>query len=261
MNDYKLLSPVTSVMWHERAVASGDIIVCAEWETARVTVFNTVCKSPTKYIDLGSPGSGLWVMNLMFQEEKILALMSNSTVQTLKTSGIPDPQQKNYDIKVTKKSEIKCMADITQQIPEHKRGLNMVLCGASLGWGVYLDGEPESPILLGDTKGQLTALFNEFSNKSSSLKIHDRDVTSVKVIEDVILTASLDRSVKAWKLNNTRSYTAPQQVLQEGLEQVGQFLCPAPVTSMEIITESSGRQLVCGDQLGNVHFFVLQDLR
>lgn len=66
------------------------------------------------------------------------------------------------------------MADITQQIPEHKRGLNMVLCGASLGWGVYLDGEPESPILLGDTKGQLTALFNEFSNKSSSLKVSPR---------------------------------------------------------------------------------------
>lgn len=53
VNDYKLLSPVTSVMWHEWVVASGDIIVCAEWETARVTIFNTVCKSPTKYIDLG----------------------------------------------------------------------------------------------------------------------------------------------------------------------------------------------------------------
>lgn len=39
-----------------------------------------------------SPGSGLWVMNLMFQEEKILALMSNSMVQTLTTSGITDPQ-------------------------------------------------------------------------------------------------------------------------------------------------------------------------
>lgn len=42
--------------------------------------------------------------------------------------------------------------------------------------------------------------------------------------------------------------------------QVGQFWCPAPVTSMELAADSSGRELVCGDQLGNVHFFVVQDL-
>ena len=42
--------------------------------------------------------------------------------------------------------------------------------------------------------------------------------------------------------------------------QVGQFWCPAPVTSMELAADSSGRELVCGDQLGSVHFFVVQDL-
>lgn len=53
VNDYKLFFLVIFVMWYERVVVLGDIIVCVEWEIVRVIVFNIVCKSLIKYIDLG----------------------------------------------------------------------------------------------------------------------------------------------------------------------------------------------------------------
>lgn len=59
--------------------------------------------------------------------------------------------------------------DITEKVPEHKRGLNMVLCGATLGTNVQLGDAMTQVHLLGDSKGQLTILSQ--NSLIASLKV------------------------------------------------------------------------------------------
>lgn len=77
-------------------------------------------------------------------------------------------------------------------------------------------------------------------------KIHSGTVTCVDMCESFVFTGAYDCTVKVWRRQDNK------------LKQVGLFFCPAPVESLAIISQSttdkSQIRLVCGDQLGTIHF-------
>ncbi|XP_078508765.1 telomerase protein component 1 isoform X2 [Lissotriton helveticus] len=74
-------------------------------------------------------------------------------------------------------------------------------------------------------------------------QIHSSSVTALHILNNMILTASLDRNVKVW--------THPK------LKQVGLFQCEGAVSCLEP-NPVHGSEIVCGDSLGNIYFLRLQ---
>ncbi|XP_069507845.1 telomerase protein component 1 isoform X2 [Ambystoma mexicanum] len=74
-------------------------------------------------------------------------------------------------------------------------------------------------------------------------QIHSSSVTALHILDDIILTASLDRNVKIWTRQN--------------LKQVGLFQCEGGVSCLQPDPENSS-EIVCGDSVGNVYFLKLQ---
>uniref|UniRef100_UPI00398F80EF uncharacterized protein n=1 Tax=Pristiophorus japonicus TaxID=55135 RepID=UPI00398F80EF len=70
-------------------------------------------------------------------------------------------------------------------------------------------------------------------------QVHSDRVTAVTETNDLIVTASLDQTVRLWD--------------RESLKQVGLFTCQAPVLCLEANPVSPGVG-VCGDSAGNVYF-------
>ncbi|XP_029437372.1 LOW QUALITY PROTEIN: telomerase protein component 1 [Rhinatrema bivittatum] len=70
-------------------------------------------------------------------------------------------------------------------------------------------------------------------------QIHNDAITALHVLDDHLITASLDRDVKLWD--------------RDCLKQLGLFRCDAPVTCLQP-NPCSPSEIVCGDALGNVYF-------
>ncbi|GFS23877.1 telomerase protein component 1 [Elysia marginata] len=103
--------------------------------------------------------------------------------------------------------------------------------------------------LAGDSEGQLVAfqLCNGEALILTKKKVHKSAVTALVVVYDTVITGSSDGTIKIWSVAGTQ------------LEQIGQFFCPSPVTSLEVklVLQGSRNQpetiLLVGDLLGNVH--------
>ncbi|XP_078462810.1 telomerase protein component 1 [Lampetra planeri] len=80
---------------------------------------------------------------------------------------------------------------------------------------------------------------------SHTQRVHGADVTGVYVVGSVLVTASLDHSVKLWSLPDLR--------------QLGLFVCGGPVTCMRTVACGGHEVVVCGDSLGQVYFLRLHD--
>ncbi|XP_062916230.1 telomerase protein component 1 isoform X3 [Mobula hypostoma] len=70
-------------------------------------------------------------------------------------------------------------------------------------------------------------------------QIHSDRVTAITETENVIATASYDRTVRLWD--------------RDTLKQVGLFLCRSPVLCL-VSNPACPGQVICGDNLGNVYF-------
>ncbi|XP_043914013.1 telomerase protein component 1 [Protopterus annectens] len=90
-----------------------------------------------------------------------------------------------------------------------------------------------------EMKGSRPANNSGESCKWTKIQAHSEMITNFHVINDVIITASHDYSVKLWDSSS--------------LKQVGMFLCQAPVSCMEG-NPSCPRLIACGDILGNIYF-------
>ncbi|XP_030043878.1 telomerase protein component 1 isoform X2 [Microcaecilia unicolor] len=70
-------------------------------------------------------------------------------------------------------------------------------------------------------------------------QIHSDVITALQVLDDLIITASLDGDVKLWD--------------RQSLKQVGLFHCDGSVSCLQPSPRSSS-EIMCGDTLGNVYF-------
>lgn len=95
-------------------------------------------------------------------------------------------------------------------------------------------------IVCGDAKGNIWHnLCPDSGSWSSKKPVHTDRVTALKLTDNTIISASLDKTVKIWDRKTTK--------------QLGLFVCRAPVVLLELCPEDAD-ELVCGDQLGNVYF-------
>lgn len=101
-------------------------------------------------------------------------------------------------------------------------------------------------ILAGTNHGYMRRV--DTPTATGQLRHHDARVVSIWCIDDVIVSASADSTVKLWNMKLNKLY--------------GKFTCPHPITSMVCVPNgsapSSGSQkapitILAGDRLGNVH--------
>ncbi|CAI9574217.1 unnamed protein product [Staurois parvus] len=101
-----------------------------------------------------------------------------------------------------------------------------------------------------DSTGTLWLQLRQKSSQRSSVKweqkkIHSASISCLNVMNDLVMTASTDRSVKIWRCNPFR--------------QVGIFNCEGSVTCLSPCplaqhdTPSVACRIACGDQYGNVY--------
>ncbi|XP_069044718.1 telomerase protein component 1-like isoform X1 [Lepisosteus oculatus] len=126
---------------------------------------------------------------------------------------------------------------------------------------VEMEGSPDTPdegdsqvtaaamhkelIVFGDSKGNMW--YNqppETGSWSSKKQVHSDRISTLKVMESMIISASHDRSLKLWD--------------RETKKQVGQFLCHAPLWSLEV-NPLRPSELACGDSLGQVYIISWKD--
>ncbi|KAH9524948.1 hypothetical protein Btru_028330 [Bulinus truncatus] len=125
--------------------------------------------------------------------------------------------------------------DNAMEVPGVKRPPNWVNCLATSSGLTFA----------GDSLGQI---FIYGLGHKMSLKIHKAPITSVRISNNLVLTSSLDCSIKVW------SFSCQDSI---NITQVGQFFCPAPVWTLEIASVTAKRTAVhitilAGDQNGNV---------
>ncbi|MBN3315731.1 TEP1 protein, partial [Atractosteus spatula] len=100
-------------------------------------------------------------------------------------------------------------------------------------------------VVFGDSKGNMW--YNqppETGSWSSKKQVHSDRISTLKVTESMIISASHDRSLKLWD--------------RETKKQVGQFLCHAPLWSLEV-NPLRPSELACGDSLGQVYLISWKD--
>ncbi|XP_055874450.1 telomerase protein component 1-like isoform X1 [Biomphalaria glabrata] len=98
----------------------------------------------------------------------------------------------------------------------------------------------------GDSNGQI---FLTGLGYKMTVKIHRSAITSVQVSEPLLITCSLDSTIKVWNFKYHDDFY---------MNQVGQFFCPAPIWSLQIahvISKGDKKNifLLAGDQHGNIH--------
>ncbi|XP_067910344.1 uncharacterized protein [Heterodontus francisci] len=108
------------------------------------------------------------------------------------------------------------------------------LCADSLGSLWRSDWDPTA-IPAEESINQHDPRLSTWTHK----QVHSDRVTAVTEMNDLIVTASYDRTVRLWD--------------RESLKQVGHFTCQAPVLCLEVNPVSAG-VAVCGDSMGNVYF-------
>uniref|UniRef100_A0A8C4RB35 NACHT domain-containing protein n=1 Tax=Eptatretus burgeri TaxID=7764 RepID=A0A8C4RB35_EPTBU len=104
--------------------------------------------------------------------------------------------------------------------------------------------EGNMQVLLGDSLGQIGWLPSAYLDGHSHdtvkwNKVHQKGLSCVQKMDDVLATASWDRSLYIWAQTN--------------LQLVGAFWCQAPVCSL-MAAMSPHRLIICGDVLGRVYF-------
>ncbi|XP_053406458.1 telomerase protein component 1-like [Mercenaria mercenaria] len=91
-----------------------------------------------------------------------------------------------------------------------------------------------------DSRGQVN-YTDKHTGSEKSVKVHAAEITCVERDQGFTFTGSKDKTIKIW---------------DKDMNQVGQFFCTSPVTSMMAVGNSTSRQvpIVYGDELGFVNF-------
>ncbi|XP_061775591.1 telomerase protein component 1 isoform X2 [Nerophis ophidion] len=95
-------------------------------------------------------------------------------------------------------------------------------------------------VVCGDVRGNMW--FNqppEVSSWSSRKPAHHDKISVLRLMDDIIISASMDRTVKLWDRSTKK--------------QVGMFVCGGPVLMMEV-NPGKPSELVCCDGLGKLYF-------
>lgn len=211
-------APVTCLL---QALASSDHIFSADWNGYVTLITVSTGKTASRGI-LPKPD---WILNLYQEESKpkqLFALSCSGSVVILNVT-----LDKKCSLNVIDTITIPNTVDV--DVPLHKKPA-VWIHGMALYNGLKV---------IGDSKGQVTY----GTNALETVRVHNGAVTVVTIIEGMIFTASSDRTIKVWDMD---------------FKQLGMFFCPAPVTSLTVITTLRNPYLIislaCGDELGNVHY-------
>ncbi|KAJ8317249.1 hypothetical protein KUTeg_005153 [Tegillarca granosa] len=235
MKVFKTDCPVTSLFWNEHLRAkSGQVFFSSSWK-GKISVWNT---DNVTAVAEGVPASQSdWMLKIRFWNGYLCSTTANGSVMLWDIAPVFEGKGVNKPkfLKVNKVS-----TDVVDKdIPPPKRTPTFVLDVAGSGKKCYAV----------DSKGQITQ-FDTALTLELTRKIHAGPVSCIQSTGSLIFTGSHDQTIKVWDSN---------------LKQVGLFFCPAPVMSLTISatsTDQDGRQvvsLVCGDQLGNIHFLTWRD--
>ena len=211
-------SPLTCLLKVAGTTTTPFFFIAAGWN-GKVKLYKDICQLQSKCVV--NPVD--WILSL-YQCNKdpncIYATTANGMVIIM-------------IVNLEKNGKIRTMSTIT--VP-NTVDVDVVLHKQQPVW-VNCMADDKTLQIFGDSKGQIT------NRKTTTVRVHGDAITCVKITDDVVFTASLDRTVKVW---------------DRDMKQVGLFFCQAPVTSMNIVQIVRNPfpviSLACGDQLGNIHF-------
>ncbi|XP_021378535.1 telomerase protein component 1-like [Mizuhopecten yessoensis] len=225
---FSTMSPVTALATSsEMTSKSGHIFLSGEW-CGKLTVWNTEQQTPLS--NSFEFGKSDWILGIKFMLGKATPTFHVATANGYICKGTINKlgQKLSFDESI--------YIPPTSKVPPHRQVPVRVLDLTAYSRDSYAV----------TSTGQITTINRQMENHTET-KIHSAAVTCVTTSDHFVFTGAHDCTVKVWRRENK-------------LKQAGLFFCPAPVESLAIISQSAsvtGKSLVrvvCGDQLGNIHF-------
>ncbi|XP_033757244.1 LOW QUALITY PROTEIN: telomerase protein component 1-like [Pecten maximus] len=226
---FSTISPVTALATSSELDSNaGHIFVSGEW-CGKLTVWNTAQQN--KLSESFDFGKSDWILGIKFRTSTATPTFHVATANGYVCRGTMN----KLGQKLT--SVDSYYIPPASSVPVHRQVPVRIL-------GLTTSNNDSYAVT---STGQISTSKRQM-NSHTETKIHSAAVTCVATSEQFVFTGAHDCTVKVWRRQDSK------------LKQVGLFFCPAPVESLvvtnqsESTTEKSMVRLVCGDQLGNIHY-------
>jgi len=195
-----------------------------------------------------------WFLDLDITEDAktVVAAYTHSAIHTfdislIKKKGqawkpsvkLQNPQEQNITL-----FQINCGID--EHILQDAQGTGVNLFGVK-----FFKYNNEDYVIGGASSGFVEILKRGEDNRIRAFKAHDKAIKSLVITNGLLITASVDTTLKIWDL-------ASMETFEKSLKQVGLFFCRGPVSSLDAKYVDGKYLIFVGDSTGNVevlHFF------